>query len=110
MQRQASIHFLRISYAENDIFLIKQLLLDWHYLLTPMRFAAMTTPAIALTVNNLELFYSSLIKSASPFIAADWRAEGAVQVVEEVGYPSVSEDGIAKPHQWFHYRPLESQH
>jgi len=110
MQRQTSIHFLRISNAENDIFLIKRLLLDWHYQLTPMRFAAMTTPAIALTVNNLELFYSSLIKSASPFIAADWRADGAAKAVEEVGYPSVSEGGVANSYQWFHYRLLESQH
>jgi hypothetical protein len=70
----------------------------------------MTAPAIALTVNNLELFYSSLIKSAWSFTAVDAPADGVSKAVEGAGYQSVPENSAANPHQWFHYRSLGSQH
>lgn len=63
----------------------------------------MTTPAIALSVNNLEFFYSSLIKSTAPFLA-----DGAPKGTQEAKQHSGSEGGAANPYQWFHYRSLES--
>jgi hypothetical protein len=75
-----------------------------------MGFVAMTTPVIALTVNNLELFYSSLIKSAWPFVAIGESSGSVLATVEAGTHEPVPEGSGGYQHQWFHYRSLESRH